>query len=232
MEEKKFVVFKKEELKVKEYIKRALGKGKISNVFIEYTPVGEKIIIATSKPGLVIGRRGEKIDELTKFIKKRFKFDNPHVEIREIKQPLFDAQLVADDIAVALENLGSLKFKVIAYKMLQSIMNSGALGVEIVLSGKLPSERARSWRFAQGYLKKTGDTAKVVDRAMSQAKTLPGVVGIKVSILTPDAPIHDKIVVDEALMTKLRSGALTLATEEEKEVVEKTEKKTKKGAKK
>lgn len=66
MEAKKFVNFKKEELGVKEYIKSELGKGKISDVSIEYTPVGEKIIIATSKPGIVIGRKGEKIDLLTK----------------------------------------------------------------------------------------------------------------------------------------------------------------------
>ena len=63
MEEKKFVGFKKEEFRVREYIKNMLGKGKISSVTIEYTPVGEKIIVATSRPGLVIGRRGEKIAE-------------------------------------------------------------------------------------------------------------------------------------------------------------------------
>lgn len=203
MEEKKFVGFKKEELGVKEYVKRALGKGRISSVLIEYTPVGEKIIIATSRPGMVIGRKGEKIEELTRVIKKRFKFDNPHIEIREIIEPRLDAQLVADEIALSLERDGSLKFKVIAYKMLQDIMKSGALGCELVLSGKLPSERARSWRFAQGYLKKTGDPAKVVDRAMSQAVTMAGVVGIKVSILPPNAPIHDKITIDEALKKQL-----------------------------
>jgi len=217
MEEKKFVGFKKEELGVKEYVKRALGKGKVSNVSIEYTPVGEKIIIATSKPGLVIGRKGEKIDELTRVIKKRFHFDNPHIEIREIIQPLLDAQLVADEIAVSLEREGSLRFKVVAYKMLQEIMKAGAMGVEIVLSGKLPSERARSWRFAQGYLKKTGDPAKVVDRAMSQAKTMPGVVGIKVSILPPNAHIHDKITVNQELQ-----DMLTLPSKEmPEEIIEK-----------
>jgi len=208
MEEKKFVGFKKEELRVKEYVKKTLGKGKISNVSIEYTPVGEKIIVATSKPGLVIGRRGEKIDELTKFIKKRFKFDNPHIEIKEIRNPLLDAQLVADEIALSLENLGSLKFKVIAYKMLQNIMKAGALGVELVLSGRLPSERARSWRFAEGYMMKTGDTAKVVDRAMAQAVNIQGVSGIKVSILHPDAHIHDKILIDDDFMAKLRAGQI------------------------
>lgn len=103
MEEKKFVAFKKEELGVKEYIKTSLGKGRISNVSIEYTPVGEKIIVATSKPGLVIGRKGEKIEELTRVLKKRFSLDNPHIEIREITNPNLDAQLVADEIALLLE---------------------------------------------------------------------------------------------------------------------------------
>lgn len=197
MEEKKFVGFKKEELDVKEYIKNELGKGRISAVSIEYTPVGERIVVETSRPGFVIGRRGEKIDELTRVLKKRFKLDNPHIEIREIKEPRLNAQLVADDIALSLERQGSLKFKVIAYKMLQEIMKSGALGAEIVLSGRLPSERARSWRFAQGYLKKTGDPAKVVDRAMAQAVNIAGVSGIKVSILPPNAHIHDRIVIDD-----------------------------------
>jgi small subunit ribosomal protein S3 len=228
MEEKKFVTFKKEELGVKEYIKKALGKGKISTVGIEYTPVGEKIAISTSKPGLVIGRKGEKIEELTKVLKKRFHLDNPHIEIREITQPFLDAQLVADEIAILLERQGSLKFKVIAYKMLDSIMKAGALGAELVLSGRLPSERAKSWRFSQGYLKKTGDPSKVVDRAMAQAINIQGVTGIKVSILPPQAPIHDKIVIDEAFIQKLKAQEM----EEEAKLESKKTKKAKKEDKK
>lgn len=204
MEAKKFVVFKKEELGVKEYIKTELGKGRITNVSIEYTPVGEKIVISTNKPGLIIGRGGEKIDNLTKILKKRFKLDNPHIEIKEITDPRLDAQLVADEIALLLERKGSLKFKVIAYKMLRDIISAGALGAEIVLSGKLPSDRARSWRFSEGYLKKTGDPSKVVDKAQAQATTISGVVGISVSILPPNAVIHDKIVIDEAIRLKIK----------------------------
>jgi small subunit ribosomal protein S3 len=229
MEEKKFVAFKKEELGVKEYIKSSLGKGRISNVAIEFTPVGEKIIIATSRPGLVIGRKGEKIDELTRVLKKKFHLDNPHIEIKEITDPSLDAQLVADEIALLLERQGALKFKIIAYKMLTQIMNSGALGAEIVLGGKLPAERAKSWRFAQGYLKKTGDPAKVVDRAMSQAITLPGVVGIKVSILPPNAHIHDRIDVNEAMRGTIRAPLdLVVAVEEKKK--KSSKKKAKKSA--
>lgn len=213
MEEKKFVTLKKEELGVKEYIKGELGKGRISSVNIEYIPVGEKIIIATSKPGLIIGRRGEKIDILTRVLKKKFKLDNPHIEIKEIIEPRLDAQLVADEIALLIERKGSLKFKVIAYKMLQDIMRAKALGAEIVLSGKLPSERAKRWRFAQGYLKKTGEPSKVVHRAQSQAITMLGVVGIQISILPPDAIIHDKIVIDD----KLRERLLFVEPEEKDE---------------
>jgi small subunit ribosomal protein S3 len=225
MEAKKFVSFKKEELGVKEYVKSELGKGRISNVSIEYTPIGEKIIIATSKPGLVIGRRGEKVDLLTKTLKKRFKLDNPHIEIKEITEPKLDAQLVADEIALLLERRGSLKFKVIAYRTLTDIMKTGALGTEIVLSGKLPSDRARTWRFTQGYLKKTGDPSKVVDKAQSQARTLQGVVGIVVSILPPDAHIHDKIVIDDELRKKIKITVEVIPDKEEKPEEKKATKK-------
>ncbi|NCO11539.1 30S ribosomal protein S3 [Candidatus Pacearchaeota archaeon CG_4_9_14_0_2_um_filter_39_13] len=222
MEEKKFVNFKKEELGVKDYIRGTLGKGRISEVSIEYTPVGEKIIVATNKPGLVIGRRGEKINEMTSVLKKRFNLDNPHIEIKEITEQWLDAQIVADTIALDLERKGSLKFKLIAYKSLSSIMKSGALGAEIVLSGKLPSDRARSWRFAQGYLKKTGDPSKVVNRAEAQATTMSGVVGIKVSILPPNAHIHDRVVIDDKLRAQIRTPP---AEKEEKKISKKKEKK-------
>jgi small subunit ribosomal protein S3 len=208
MDEKKFVRLKQSELGVKEYIKRSLGKGRISEVAIEYTPVGEKIVVSTDRPGIVIGTRGEKINMLTMVLKKRFGLDNPHIEIREITQPLLDAQLVADGIAIQLEKKGSLKFKLIAYRYLGDIKKVGALGAEIVLSGKLPSERAKSWRFSQGYLKKTGDPAHVVERAMAQASTPLGVIGIKVSILPPTAQIHDKIVVDDVLMQAIKQQAI------------------------
>ena len=208
MEEKKFVKFKQDELGIKEYVKRSLGKGRISDVTIEYTPVGEKIIVATNRPGLVIGHRGEKIQELTDVLKRRFKLDNPHIDIKEITSEALDAQLVADSIAIQLEQKGSLKFKIIAYRTLSGIMNSGALGAELVLSGKLPSERAKTWRFTQGYLKKTGDPAKVVEKAMAQAVTQMGVIGIKVSILPPEAHIHDQIIVNEYMLGSIRQNVI------------------------
>ena len=193
MEERKFIGVRKDEFSIKEFIKKEFGKGKVSNVKIEYTPVGEKIIVSTHKPGLIIGKRGESIERLTIVLKKKFKMENPHVDIFEIKHPEFDSQLVADEIALSLERFGSLRFKAIAYKILTKIKNAGALGAELRLSGKLPSERARTWRFAYGYLKKTGDMANAVDRSESVATTPLGVVGIKVAILSPETKLDDAI---------------------------------------
>lgn len=206
MEERITVKFKKDEFALKESIKENLGKGKVSKVIIQYTPVGEKIIISTHKPGLVIGRKGAKINELTEIMKKEYKLENPHIEIDEIKQPEFDAQIMADEIALALERFGPIRFKVIAYRALQKILEAGALGVEIRLNGKLPGARAKPWRFAQGYLKKTGDSAKVVDRAQARAETKPGTVGVKVAILSPHAILKDKIIITNELLEKLKSN--------------------------
>lgn len=226
MDEKNVVKLKKEEFAIKEYVKNSLGKGKVSKVKIGYTPVGEKITISTSKPGLVIGRGGEKIAQLTNTLKKKFKLENPHIEIDEIQHPEFDAQIMADEIAMSIERFGPLKFKVTAYRTLQKIMNAGALGTEIRLSGKLPSSRARTWRFAQGYLKKTGDSAKVVDRAKTRAETKPGTVGVKVSILSPTAILKDKININEELLSEIRKNAESAGEEPKpkKKVLRKTKK--------
>ena len=236
MEERKFIRLKKEEYGIKEYIKRDLGKGKISKLDIEYTPIGEKIIISTSKPGFVIGRKGEKIEDLTNVLKNRFKLENPHVEIKEIEHPLFDAQTVADDIAMDLERMGNLKFKVVAYKKLQEIMRAGALGCEIRTSGKLPSERAKSWRFGEGYLKKAGDSTKEVDKAQAVALTKTGIIGVKVAIIAPTARIYDRVNLDDALKAKVKFPSEEKEKKEEKieeikeikEIKEEKLKKTKK----
>jgi len=120
---------------------------------------------------------------------------NPKLEISEVEKPEFDAQNIADQIAMALENFGTSSFKIVSYKMLEKVKAAGALGCEFILSGKLPGEKARSWRFAYGYLKKTGDTANLVNRAQATAHTKPGTTGIEVAILPGGTKIPDRIVV-------------------------------------
>ena len=231
MEYKKAVKFKKDEFAVKEYIKNSLGKGKISKINIEYTPVGEKVIISTNKPGLIIGRGGDRIGELTRNLKKKFDLENPHIEIDEIREPEFDSQIIADEIALTLERLGPMKFKVVAYRTLQRIMNAGALGAEIRLGGKLPGSRAKQWRFAQGYLIKVGDSAKVVDKAQAKAQTKPGTVGVKVSILSPYAKLFDKIEINDEFISKVKENSEKIKIKESTKL-KKPKRKTKKNIKK
>lgn len=214
MEERKFVAMTKEEIGVKNFIRRQFGKGKISSVRIEYTPVGEKIIIATNRPGVVIGKNGETIESLMSVLKKKFKMENPHIDIEEIKKKEIDAQLMADEIATILERFGASRFKSVAYKYLEEIKKAGALGGEIVLSGRLPSERAKTWRFKFGYLKKTGNDRKLVQKAEAIAKDKKGIVGVEVSILKPMEKVKEITSLNEEILTKIKSN--TIKKEDEK----------------
>lgn len=239
MIEKKIIESKKQEFEIKEFIKTFIGKGKVSEVKIERTPVGEKIVVTTSRPGLVIGHRGETIQELADILKKKHKLENPQIEVSELTEPIFDAHTVADQIALSLERFGPLGFKLVAYRKLEQILNAGALGAEIRLSGKLPSERSRSWRFAFGYLKKTGETRAIVNIAQALAFTKPGVIGIKVAIVPKDAKIPDKIKINkEAIEAELKKEIeieeekLEKAEEEKKKEKEIKTKKRKKAKKK
>lgn len=226
MEEKKFIDVRKNEYNVKQFVKRMFGKGKISRVKIEYTPVGEKIIVSTHRPGLVIGKKGEKIQQLTEILKKKFKMENPHVDIEEIQRYEFDAQLVADDIALTLERFGSMKYKSASYKILSRIKSAGAKGAELRISGKLPSDRARVWRFSYGYLKKTGDSANIVDRAKAVSITKKGTVGISVSILSPDKKSNDQFSIDEDLITEINRNASLEDQEDDLKTKKKKKKKS------
>ncbi|MCX8194192.1 MAG: 30S ribosomal protein S3 [Candidatus Pacearchaeota archaeon] len=221
MIEKKFVEAKKQEFEIKEFVKMKVGKGKVSDVKIERTPIGEKIVVITAKPGLVIGRGGELIQEINDLLKKRFKLENPQIEVSELPDPVFDAQGIADQIALTLEKFGPLSFKLIAYKELEKLAKAGALGAEIRLNGKLPSERAKSWRFAFGYLKKTGANEEIVNSAKATAFTKPGAIGIKVSVVPKGRKMPDKIeinyeLVEKELKEKIKETEEEIKREEEK----------------
>lgn len=194
MIERKFVAQKIKEYQIQEYINNNLKNVGHSHTKMVKTPLGEKIILYASRPGLIVGRKGQNIKELTKTLKKKFGLENPQIEISEVEDVNLDANIVAEKITSSLERFGAQKFKAIGHKVMESIMAAGALGVEIIVSGKIPSSRAKSWRFYSGYLKKCGDISIVgVDKAHSQAKLKTGVVGVKVSIMPPGTKLPDKV---------------------------------------
>ncbi|MBI2665593.1 hypothetical protein HYX12_03165 [Candidatus Woesearchaeota archaeon] len=101
---------------------------------------------------------------------------------------------MAERIASSLERFGSARFKSIGHKVMENVINSGALGVELVFSGKLPSARAKSWRFYQGYLKKCGEiSVEGVRKAQASALLKSGIIGVKVAIMPPDLELPDYI---------------------------------------
>lgn len=219
MIERKFVAEKMKEFQIEEYITQSLENVGHSHTKMVKTPLGEKIIIYASRPGLIVGRKGQNIKQLTKTLKKKFGLENPQIEISEVENPNLDAHIVAEKIVDALERFGSEKFKAIGHKIMGDVMRAGALGIEIVVSGKVPSARAKSWRFYSGYLKKCGDIATVcVRKADAQAQLKTGIIGIKVRIMPSDIKLPDDIELIEESKPKV---------EEAKEEIKKEDKKTK-----
>ncbi|HLG24241.1 MAG TPA: 30S ribosomal protein S3 [Candidatus Nanoarchaeia archaeon] len=194
MIERKFVAQKIKEFQIQEYITESLENVGHSHTKMIKTPLGEKIVISASRPGLIVGRKGQNIKQLTKTLKRKFNLENPQIEISEVENPSLDAKIVCEKIVDALERFGSEKFKSIGHRVMTDVMNAGALGIEIGISGKVPSARAKSWRFYTGYLKKCGDIAmNGVRKSNGQAHLKTGVVGVKVSIMPPDLILPDDI---------------------------------------
>lgn len=200
MIERKFVAERLKEFQIQQYIDQTLKNVGHSSTKLFRTPLGEKIVIYASRPGLVVGKKGENIKKLTTTLKKRFNLENPQIEIAEVQNPNLDAQIVAERMASTIERFGIQKFKAIAHKTMEEVMNAGALGVEVRISGKVPSARAKSWRFYTGYLKKCGNVALTqVKRAKTHATLRPGTVGVKVAIMPPDVNLPDDIEVRKEL---------------------------------
>jgi small subunit ribosomal protein S3 len=194
MIERQFVAQKTKEYYIKKYIEDRLKGVGISLIKLKKIPLGEKIIIHTSRPSLIVGSKGSNIRDLTKTLKKDFGLENPQIEINEVKDIFMDPVIVGERIASSLERFGSARFKGIAHKVIENVMNSGARGIEVVISGKIPGARAKSWRFYQGYLKKCGDMAVVgVRKANVEALLKTGIVGVKVSIMPPDLILPDYV---------------------------------------
>jgi len=200
MIERKFVDEHKKEFLVEEFIRENLKGVGHSKTQVRKTPLGEKIIIFSSRPGLVVGRAGANIKKLTKLLKTRFNFENPQIEIAEVENVNLDPQIVAEKIANSLEKFGVNKFKGIMHKAMTDTINSGAKGVEIRLAGKLPSARAKIWKVYAGYLKRCGDPAvSGIKLAKMQALLKTGIIGIQVRIMPPDLKLPDKVVIYDSI---------------------------------
>jgi small subunit ribosomal protein S3 len=235
MIERKFVSQNVKEFQVKTHLFKELTRAGLSDVKLQRTPLGDKVLVTASRPGLVVGRGGSNITKLTEDLKANFDLENPQVEIEEV-DPRGNAAITAEMIANSLERFGSARFKGVGHKALASVMDSGALGVEILITGKIPSSRAKRWRFYQGYLKKCGDLSiSGVEKAMQVARLKTGVVGIQVSIMPGNIKLPDKIEILKEPETVVEQKDIENEKEEEtlqKDTKPKKESKKKKQPKK
>jgi small subunit ribosomal protein S3 len=182
MKERIFIQKAKEQISLEEFIRFQFRQAKVGDIEIQHTPVVTRIILYTTTPGLVIGTGGERIKEIVDEIKKRYKIDNPQIDVQKINDADLDPQIVAQSIASQVES--GVNYKRLGNYYLDRIMQAGATGCEIIISGKLSGERSRRERFYAGYLKKCGEPAmRDVMRGFALANPKLGNIGVTVKIM-------------------------------------------------
>jgi small subunit ribosomal protein S3 len=194
---------------VKHFIKESIKKAEIDEflwkeferagyggVDITRTPLGTNVVIYATRPGLVIGRGGETIKNLARILEESFNLPNPQISVAEIEVPELNPYVMASRIAAALRR--GIHFRRIGFWALNQIMGAGAHGAEIIISGKLRTERARAEKFRDGYIPKSGEPAmKYVKRAVTHVQLKPGIFGVQVLIVSPEARFPDEIEIIE-----------------------------------
>ncbi|MCS7133088.1 MAG: 30S ribosomal protein S3 [Aigarchaeota archaeon] len=189
-----------------EYLTEKLKDAGFGGVDIFFTPMGTRVTIYAMRPGRVIGPRGKTIKEITEELEKRFGVENPNVTVAEIEIPELNPHVMAQRIAQALQR--GVRHRRVAFWALKRIMDAGARGVEIEISGKLTSARHRTEKFSAGIMPKSGDYAmKYVKVGRATVLLKSGIFGVKVKIYPRDAPTPEevKIKLPENLPEKLEA---------------------------
>ena len=195
---KRFITESIKRTEIDEYLQKKLDRAGYGGVNISKTPLGTHVVIYAMRPGLVIGRGGETIKELASALEQNFKVSNPQISVSEIEVPEFNAYVIASRVASALQR--GVHFRRAGFWALNQVMEAGALGAEIVISGKLTTERARFEKFRAGYFPRCGEPALVATKkAEAHVQLKPGIIGVRVKIMPPDAIFPDKIKIKQAL---------------------------------
>ncbi|MBQ2962558.1 30S ribosomal protein S3 [Methanobrevibacter sp.] len=192
MIEKDFVTEGLRRTKIDEYLEKELERAGYGGMEIQVTPLGTMVIVYAERPGMVIGRGGKTVRAITQNLKTKFDLDNPQVEVKEVDVPELNARIMASKIANMLQR--GMHFRRVAYSTIRRIMGAGAQGVEVTISGKIRGSRSAVAKFTEGYIKKCGEPAtKFVEEGFATAPLKPGVLGIVVRIMPPEAVLPDKV---------------------------------------
>jgi len=177
---------------LKEYLQKEVQRSGFGGMKIQRGPMSTNISMEIQRPGLVIGRKGSAISNLTARISDKFGMENPQIEIQDINNPSLNSNLMAYQLTKMLRR--GWNHRRAAYTIVTRIMEAGAKGCEVIISGKLTSQRHRTLKITKGYIKHSGEAAKeVMSKGYAEAKLKPGVVGVVVSIMKSDVLLPDKI---------------------------------------
>jgi small subunit ribosomal protein S3 len=180
-----------DELLAEEYEQAGYG-----GIQITKTPLGTQINLFAMRPGRVIGKRGRAIKEASTKLEEELGLPNPQITVIEVEVPELNPMIMASRVANALER--GVHFRRAVFWSLNRVMDSGALGCEIILKGPLRSARSRFEKVVEGYVPKSGDPAlRFVKSATMHVKMKRGVLGVTVNIVSPDAKFPDKVNLSE-----------------------------------
>ncbi|QCC49724.1 30S ribosomal protein S3 [Halapricum salinum] len=189
-DEQQFIEDGLQRTQIDEFFADELGRAGYGGMDVAKTPMGTQIVLKAEKPGMVIGKGGKNIRKLTTTLEERFDLDDPQVDVQEVEEPDLNAQIVADRLANALER--GWYFRKAGHTTIDRIMEAGAKGAEIVLSGKVTGARSRVEKFNRGYIKHNGEPAEdIVDHGQGVAVMKLGTIGVNVKIIPPDAVLPD-----------------------------------------
>lgn len=181
---------------IDEYLSQELKRAGYSRLEMTKTPLGTRLVVYAAKPGLVIGRRGQSIRDLTQILEQRFGVENPQISVATIDAPELDPKVVASQIAMALQR--GIHFRRAAYWALQRTIEAGALGVEIAIRGKLTTDRARYEKYRAGYLPAVGEAiTRILRTAVVDTQLKQGLFGITVRLMPPNVVLPDRPVIKE-----------------------------------
>jgi len=169
-----------------EYLESQLKEAGYAGVDVQRNPVGTRITVFVTRPGLAIGRRGTGIKELTERVAQKFNLPNPQIAVSEVERPELNPRIMAQRTAQIVAR--GTAFRRAANWTMTTIMEAGAMGCEIGVAGKLRSDRAHKEKYRMGVVPKSGETAdEIVRSATTDVLLKLGLFGIKVKIAIPDA---------------------------------------------
>ncbi|MGB1797510.1 MAG: 30S ribosomal protein S3 [Candidatus Thalassarchaeaceae archaeon] len=181
---------------VREYLLKETERAGYGGLTFNRTPEGTKVTLQAEQVGRVIGRRGKVIHDLQRRLQEDFDLDNPQLEVEEIEESRTNAQVMASRLASSLER--GWFFRRAGHSTVQNIMDAGARGCIVILSGKITGARHRVEKFQKGHIKYCGETAlQFMDVGFSTAVKKLGTIGCTVRIMRPGTKLPHEIAIQE-----------------------------------